>query len=106
MGNVLKKLRDGQPVKIAYLGGSITAAKGWRIKTREWFSQEFPKAKVSEIHAAIGGTGSNLGVYRVQRDALKYKPDLLFVEFAVNDGGAPPQQSGKRWKASSVKLGN
>ncbi len=90
LGNVLTKLRDGQPVKIAYLGGSITAAPGWRVKTREWFAREFPKAKVEEINAAIGGTGSDLGVFRLERNALRHKPDLLFVEFAVNDGGAAP----------------
>lgn len=92
LGNVIAKLRAGQPVKIAYLGGSITAAAGWRVQTREWFSQRFPQAKIEEIHAAIGGTGSDLGVFRVEWDALRHKPDLLFVEFAVNDGGAPPER--------------
>ncbi len=92
LGNVLTKFKDGQPVKIAYLGGSITAADGWRVKTRDWFANQFPDADVEEIHAAIGGTGSDLGVFRLQRDALHYKPDLLFVEFAVNDGGASPQR--------------
>ncbi len=96
LGNVLRKLREGKPVRIGYLGGSITAANGWRVKTREWFAKEFPQSDVSEIDAAIGGTGSDLGVYRVQRDALQQKPDLLFVEFAVNDGGAAPEQI---WKA-------
>ncbi len=91
LGNVLAKLREGGPVNIAYLGGSITAAPGWRVKTREWFSREFPQAEVKEIDAAIGGTGSDLGVFRLERDALRHKPDLLFVEFAVNDGGASPQ---------------
>ncbi|EAQ81065.1 GDSL-type esterase/lipase family protein [Blastopirellula marina] len=96
LGNVLKKLNAGQPVKIAYLGGSITAANGWRVKSFDWFRKQFPQAKVDEIHAAIGGTGSDLGVFRIQQDALQYKPDLLFVEFAVNDGGAAPEQI---WKA-------
>ncbi len=92
LGNVLQKLNEGKPVKIAYLGGSITAANGWRVKSREWFSKTFPKADVQEIHAAIGGTGSDLGVFRVQWDALRHEPDLLFVEFAVNDGGASPER--------------
>ncbi|MCM2373651.1 SGNH/GDSL hydrolase family protein [Aporhodopirellula aestuarii] len=96
IGNVLAKLRDGKTVRIAYLGGSITAANGWRVKSLEWFRQAYPEADVSEIHAAIGGTGSDLGVFRLQRDALQYKPDLLFVEFAVNDGGAQPEQI---WRA-------
>ncbi len=92
IGNVLAKLAAGEPVKIAYLGGSITAANGWRVKSREWFAKQYPQAKVEEIHAAIGGTGSDLGVFRVERDALQHKPDLLFVEFAVNDGSAKPDQ--------------
>lgn len=96
LGNVLEKLRKGERVNIAYLGGSITAANGWRVKTREWFQEEFPEADIHEIHAAIGGTGSDLGVFRVQRDALRHEPDLLFVEFAVNDGGASPERI---WKA-------
>ena len=91
LGNFIAKLRAGEPVKIGYLGGSITAAPGWRVKTRQWFADQYPQAKVEEIHAAIGGTGSDLGVFRVDRDALMHHPDLLFVEFAVNDGGAKPE---------------
>ncbi len=88
--NVAAKLAAGQQVRIAYFGGSITAADGWRVKTLAWFQQRFPKATVSEINAAIGGTGSDLGVYRLGHDVLRAKPDLVFVEFAVNDGGADP----------------
>ena len=87
--NVFHKLRQGRPVRIAYLGGSITAQQGWRPKTLDWFRSQFPKADISEINAAIGGTGSDLGVFRLQQDVLDHQPDLVFVEFAVNDGGAP-----------------
>lgn len=96
LGNVLEKLHRGGTVKIAYFGGSITAAEGWRVKTREWFAKQFPQADVNEIHAAIGGTGSDLGVFRLGRDVLQHKPDLVFVEFAVNDGGAAPERI---WRA-------
>ena len=90
--NFRAKLDAGKSVKIAYLGGSITAAPGWRVQSRQWFAAQYPKAIVEEIHAAIGGTGSDLGVFRLQNDVLRHKPDLLFVEFAVNDGGASPEQ--------------
>ncbi len=92
LGNVLAKLEAGKDVKIAYFGGSITAAGGWRMQTLKWFQETFPKADASEINAAIGGTGSDLGVFRLGRDVLEHKPDLVFVEFAVNDGGAPPER--------------
>lgn len=91
IGNVMAKIRAGGEVTVAYLGGSITAANGWRPKTTAWLTKTFPNAKFKEIHAAIGGTGSDLGVFRVDRDVLQHNPDLLFVEFAVNDGGALPE---------------
>jgi lysophospholipase L1-like esterase len=82
----------GAEIKIGYLGGSITAQNGWRPKTLAHFQKTWPQAKFSEINAAIGGTGSDLGVFRLKQDVLDHKPDLLFVEFAVNDGGAQPEQ--------------
>ena len=90
--NFVAKLERGADVKIAYLGGSITAQDGWRPKTLDWFREKFRDAKISEINAAIGGTGSDLGVFRLKHDVLDHKPDLLFVEFAVNDGGAATDQ--------------
>jgi lysophospholipase L1-like esterase len=90
--NFLAKAKAGKDLKIAYLGGSITAQNGWRPKTLKWFQDQFPQAKIEQIHAAIGGTGSDLGVFRLRKDVLVKKPDLLFVEFAVNDGGAAPER--------------
>jgi lysophospholipase L1-like esterase len=90
--NFFAKLDRGNTVRIGYLGGSITAQVGWRPKTLKWFQQQYPRATISEINAAIGGTGSDLGVFRLRHDVLEFKPDLLFVEFAVNDGGAAPEQ--------------
>jgi hypothetical protein len=87
--NVYAKLKAGKEVRIAYLGGSITEQNGWRPKTLDWYRKQFPTAHIVEINAAIGGTGSDLGVYRVRQDVLGHQPDLLFVEFAVNDSGAP-----------------
>ena len=91
LGNVFAKLKAGKDVNIAYFGGSITQADGWRPKTLEWFRKTYPQSKITEINAAIGGTGSDLGVFRCQQDVLSPKPDLIFVEFAVNDGGAAPE---------------
>ena len=90
LGNFFAKLKAGKDVKIAYFGGSITAANGWRPKTLKWFQEQYPNCKISEINAAIGGTGSDLGVFRCAQDVINKKPDLVFVEFAVNDGGTPP----------------
>ncbi|MDX9868811.1 MAG: SGNH/GDSL hydrolase family protein [Kiritimatiellia bacterium] len=92
IGNVMGKIRAGREVTVAYLGGSITSMQGWRNKTTDWLKATYPQATFREVHAAIGGTGSDLGVFRLGRDVLAHNPDLLFVEFATNDGGQAPEQ--------------
>ncbi|QGY47230.1 hypothetical protein GM418_27265 [Maribellus comscasis] len=54
--------------------------------------ENYPQANFKEVYAAIGGTGSDLGVFRLQEHVLQFKPDLLFVEFAVNDNSQDPDR--------------
>lgn len=85
--NFFAKLTAGRPVRIAYFGGSITAANGWRPKTSAWVKQQWPGANIIEINAAISGTGSDYGACRIQGDVLAQNPDLVFLECRVNGGG-------------------
>ena len=85
--NLFAKLNAGGPVRIAYFGGSITAAEGWRVKTTAWFRTQYPKSEIIEINAAISGTGSDYGACRIAEDVLKQNPDLIFMEHRVNGGG-------------------
>lgn len=84
--HTLKKMTSNSPVTIAYLGGSITNHNGYRVYNGDWFQKEYPNCKITTINAGIGGTGSDLGVFRLKDDVLVHQPDLVFVEFAVNDG--------------------
>jgi lysophospholipase L1-like esterase len=80
-------LQTKDTVVIAYLGGSITSAPGYRVQTEAWFRQQYPQTVFKTVNAGLGGTGSDLGVFRLQENVLAHKPDLVFVEFAVNDYG-------------------
>lgn len=88
-------------LKVAYLGGSVTVGSGasdantksWRALVGQWFVDNFgPESSygknVTNVHAAIGATGSYFGAYRVFQDAKlgsDNPPDVLFVEFGIND---------------------
>ncbi|MCY3018450.1 MAG: GDSL-type esterase/lipase family protein [Planctomycetota bacterium] len=85
--NFFAKLQTGGSVRVAYLGGSITAANGWRPKTLAWFKAQYPNATIAEINAAISGTGSDYGACRLRGDVLAQDPDIVFLECRVNGGG-------------------
>ena len=99
LDKVLKKLSNGEKVTIAAIGGSITEGAG-ASKTEECYvsrfiaglKERYPDADITFVNAGVGGTPSALGVIRYERDVtnvLGQNPDLVLVEFAVNDYGEP-----------------
>jgi hypothetical protein len=100
---VIEKARSGEDVYIATIGGSITEGAGtsdykdcYAASFAAAFAEEFGKDGGSNVHfvnAGLSGTPSTLGVLRYQRDVIAkndgHKPDLLIVEFAVNDADDP-----------------
>jgi lysophospholipase L1-like esterase len=85
-------------VTLAYIGGSITQGAGatpihtkcYAYKSYRLFEEKFSSAKnVHFIKAGVGGTPSELGMIRFDRDVLRegVTPDVVVIEFAVNDEG-------------------
>lgn len=85
--NFIHSASVGDSICIAYLGGSITRQDGWRDYSFNWIQNRFPNTRFHQINAAIGGTGSDFGAYRLSDHVMIYQPDLVFIEFAVNDNG-------------------
>lgn len=95
MANVLKKAENGEEITVSYIGGSITEGLTvapsepelcWAYLSYEWLCEKYPNAKINYVNAGLSGTPSILGNVRLERDVLAHKPDICFVEFAVNDG--------------------
>ena len=82
-------------LKVAFIGGSITQGAGDVSNKKaerysgklvnDYFKTKFPNKTVTEINAGIGGTPSEYGMFRLGKDVLQFAPDVVFVEFAVND---------------------
>ncbi|AEY66042.1 SGNH/GDSL hydrolase family protein [Clostridium sp. BNL1100] len=92
MKKAMEKAENGERVTIAYLGGSITEGYNggpnncFAKLTCDYFAQTFCKGNnVRYINAGMAGTPSTIGLIRVERDLLIHKPDIVYIEFAVND---------------------
>ena len=105
LNSVLAKARRGDSICVAAIGGSITAggshtkdpARRYIQQLSKWFETAFPGLKVSFVNAGIGATDSAYGALRVKHDVLERHPDLVVVEYAVNDP-APPQGRGDSYE--------
>lgn len=85
--NFFNKIDKNEIIKVGFLGGSITEAKGWRLKIESWLKEYYQIDSIICFNAAIGGTNSMYGVFRIDRHLLsKFDFDLIFIEFAANDG--------------------
>lgn len=83
--NFFNKLKHQKSGNIGYLGGSITRAGNmYRVQSAKYIQSMFPGSKLKGINAGVSGTGTDLGACRLYDQLLKYHPDLVFVEFAVN----------------------
>lgn len=103
----IDKVRAGEDITVAFIGGSITQGAGAiPINTKCYAYQIFQGlceylgvGTDGSIHyrkAGVGGTPSELGMIRYERDVLRVRddgklteslPDIVVVEFAVNDEG-------------------
>jgi len=92
---LLAKLRGGQPITYGAIGGSIT--EGAQASTSEnryverfatWLRGK-TAGTVKVVNAGIGASNSLFGAFRAGKDLLAMRPDLITIEYAVNDTTNP-----------------
>ncbi len=93
LAKAMRKAQAGEEITVGVIGGSITEKysassydKCYASYVQMWWEERFPDTKVNFVNAGIGGTSSYLGVHRADEDLLYAKPDVVVVEFSVNDG--------------------
>ena len=91
MGNterLVKKLEaaeDGKSLTLAYLGGSITEGKNYSSPFSSYIKNTFCKGSFTEVNAGLSGTSSVVGLVRSEKDIVSKNPDIVVIEFSVND---------------------
>ena len=88
-----RRAREGERLSVVFLGASLTwganatdpQLTSYRGLVARRMEAAYPRAHLTFRDAAIGGTGSQLGVFRLDRDVLRHKPDLVFLDFSAND---------------------
>jgi len=88
-----RRAKAGERLNIVFFGASLTwganatdpPLTSYRGQLARRMEVAYPLARLKFHDAAIGGTGSQLGIFRLDRDVLARKPDLVFLDFSAND---------------------
>lgn len=100
LAKTVAKLKAGEPVKIAFVGDSITlgaeSTRWWqedydkhaytfRGQVVKTLRERFPTSVIEPIEAFKGGVPIAYGIEHLEKTVLPGKPDLLLVAFGAND---------------------
>ncbi len=58
----------------------------------------FPHTVINVIITAIGGENSEKGQLRMNSDVLSHQPDVLFIDYALNDVGLGLERAMEAWE--------
>lgn len=102
-----KEWPDNRTINIVFHGHSVPSGyfKTPQVNTLSAYPYLFleklktiyPFAVVNIIVTAIGGENSVTGAERFEKDVLIYKPDVLFIDYALNDRGVGLEKAYEAW---------
>lgn len=89
-----RRAKAGERLSVVFFGASLTWGANasdpqlysYRAQVAKRLEAKYPAAHFHFWDGAIGGTGSQLAVFRFDRDVLAHQPDLVFLDFSANDG--------------------
>lgn len=94
-------------INVVFHGHSVPAGfhKTPEVKTFESYphlvhvklKEQYPHAVINVITTAIGGENSIPGAARFERDVLSMKPDIIFIDYALNDRRQPADKVEAAW---------
>jgi lysophospholipase L1-like esterase len=121
VGELEKSWPDNRTVNIVAHGHSVPAGyfktplvdsfNAYPLLLHRWLGAAFPHAVINVIVTAIGGEDSTGGARRFERDVLALRPDVVLIDYGLNDRGIGLEKARRAWsqmieeaKAHAVKV--
>jgi len=99
----VRKLQAGEKQTVVYYGTSLTAAGAWTRLLTNRLKETFP-GQVTAHNSGGPGSHSGWGIDNLQQRVIALKPDVVFIEFAINDAVARFNLGPERAKANLEKM--
>ena len=100
LASALYRASNGEPIKLAFIGGDATQGQGasspekaYAELVRKWWDETFPKTDVTLINLGLAGQDSYIADHRVAKELIPEKPDVVFIETALYENQALAEES-------------
>jgi lysophospholipase L1-like esterase len=103
-----KEWPKNRTINLVFHGHSVPAGyfKTPDVKTLDSYpfqvltrlKEKYPFAVINVINTSIGGENSVSGEKRFKKEVLTHKPDILFIDYALNDRRIGLEESYKAWE--------
>jgi lysophospholipase L1-like esterase len=77
----------------------VRSFQAYPLLVHQEVKKVYPFAVLNVINTSIGGEQSESGAARFQRDVLPHRPDVLFIDYALNDRGIGLERAKKAWES-------
>jgi acyl-CoA thioesterase-1 len=112
LGNVITELKKKWPynrtVNLVFHGHSVpsgyqqtplvTTFGSYPLLSLKLITDKYPYAVVNAIKTSLGGENAEQGAKRFKRDVLSKEPDVIFIDYALNDRSIGLQRAKLAWE--------
>lgn len=102
-----KKWPNNRTINLVFHGHSVPAGyfktpivntlDSYPFQVLKNLKEKYPYAVINIINTAIGGENSVKGAKRFDSEVLIHQPDILFIDYSLNDRGVGLDKSYKAW---------
>lgn len=104
-----KRWPESRTVNVVFHGHSVPAGyartpivntlQAYPHQVLEGIKEHYPRAVVNVITTAIGGEQSEQGAARFEQEVLCHRPDVLLIDYALNDRTIGLERSERAWRS-------
>lgn len=109
LAELKKEWPKNRTIHLVFHGHSVPAGyhetpevkpfESYPLLAMQKIQQANPHAVINAITTAIGGEDSVKGAARFERDVLSLRPDIVFIDYALNDRRQPEAEVEKAWRS-------
>lgn len=87
LDQIALRLANGENLKIVIYGTSLSANGAWVKQIQDNLAERYP-GRAEWINTSGSGKNSDWGIENVQERVVRHQPDVVIIEFAINDSVA------------------